>query len=360
MSTFFNRKIFRLFYGLLFLARISLTLPNLRSNQEPCNEDDILKASQAGAQFVTSSLHPSLPNYSQTLSPYAYFALHRCMRQTDSVQFSSLKADNIAMVIISTGSLIQRIRTQSSMWGKEASDAGARVHYFSETPDPLSDKLITVLENEDTKDLTKVGADHRSLRGLQYVLRKYSNDNLQWVYMADDDTYYDINELLALVRPFRTDVPVIISHQFRGRMRWTGTYDSHLSGGAGMLLSIAAANMISEALFTNNEQCHYKKANDVTISHCSRSLKIPQVHFHSMQPDWDSFSAMPSRALESHSELGGAVSAHRIVPVEWFKDSFEKLKKFFKPSMNHNGKGKTLCFDLRGGECKEKKSNGVN
>jgi hypothetical protein len=336
------------FFSISYLFFSTSSLPNLR-NTKPCDHDDIIEASQAGAHFVASSVHASLPNYSQTLSPHAYFTLHRCMRQ-----FSSLKADNIAMVIISNGALIQRVRTQSSMWGKDAADAGAHVFYFSESAEPTLGNLITVLDDEGAKGLTKVGADHRSLRGLQYVLRTLSNTSLEWIFMADDDTYYDINELLALARPFRSDLPVLISHQFRGRMRWTGTYDSHPSGGAGMLLSITAAKMIASAVYTDNDQCKYVQANDVTISRCSRSLKIPQVHFHSMQPDWDGFSAMPSHAIESHSELGGAVSAHRLVPVEWFKDAFEKLHQFFKPPIN-KAVGNKLCFDLRGGNCQQKK-----
>jgi hypothetical protein len=338
------------FFAFFTLLIFTTTSYSLYLRPQPCSEIEIEQAIQAGSLFVSSSLHTTLPNYSQTLSPSAYFGLHRCMREIDTSRFISLSASNFAMVIISTNSLIHRVHTQSSMWGKDAKEAGAHVYYFLEKPDETLGNLITVLDDEGAKGLTKVGADHRSLRGLQYVLRTLDDINLQWIYMADDDTYYEIRELVALVRPFRSEIPVIISHQFRGRMRWTGTYDSHSSGGAGMLISISAARLLAAALYT--DKCTYQRANDVTISHCSRKLKIPQVHFHSMQPDWDGFSAMPAHALSSYSELGGAVSAHRLVPTEWFTSALNNLNRFFKPKTPLIDK---LCFDLRSGQCNERK-----
>lgn len=284
-----------------------------------CDAAGVAAAADAARAWARSARHSSRSLISHTLTLSSLYALHPCLAGAHV----ATRAEHFAVSIMGSAAERERLVAHARSWGSVAVAAGAHVFYFSDEDEGAlgGAPALVRLNTSAALDPTLTGAQHRSLQGLQHVLK--AAPHARWYLMADDDTLYDIENAAAVVRHIESSVPVIVGHQFRGHMRWSGVYDSHPSGGGGMLLSAAAAHAISAALYS--DECPFDRANDLTVARCAYALDIPRVHHHGWQPDWDAFSYARPKALRSFSEMGGAVTYHRLLPFSDVEEVVHQL-----------------------------------
>lgn len=288
----------------------------------------VAAATEAVTAWARGARHHARPWYTNTLTRGVLFAQHRCACDTGR----PARVSDFAVVVMAASVAVERAVLQREFWAGRAERGGATVVMIADAP--YEGVNFTVLpppapgHGGNASDPGYTGAQHRSLRGLAYAVA--AHPSARWYWMVDDDTYYDVEEAAAAVRYINADVPVVVGYVFRGLLRFRVGHSSSISGGAGMLLSAAAARAISAAMYT--PACPFTGLNDMSLSRCAHALAIPLLHHDGFQPEFDSYSfAMDVMGRSSSSELGAAASTHRLMPTSFILAFLRDLLPAFKP-----------------------------
>lgn len=126
-------------------------------------------------------------------------------------------------------------------------------------------------------------AQHRTLQGLIHTMRSGLAGEALWVFLVDDDTYVNVHELPGFLVGWDSRVPLIFAHIWYGPEARGNDEGSWPSGGAGIVLSRRAADLLSVALYS--KVCPFFQLNDVTIGHCATRLGIPMIHSPMFDPE---------------------------------------------------------------------------
>jgi hypothetical protein len=238
------------------------------------------------------------------------------------------------LAVVVRGSAAHRDRTAVAQraGGRAAAAAGASLFYVADAPPPPGADSgvanVTVLGDALAREANYTGAQHRSLRGLLHAVG--AAPAARWFWLVDDDTYFDVGQAAALARRVDHRVPAVLGHLFRGMLRFAGVAPMcSVSGGAGMLLSAAAARALAGALYTPT--CPFYGLNDLTLSRCAYRLGIPLVHHDGFQPEFDGYIVHDLRGRHSLAELGGYLTAHRLVPTYFLTEALAALDAYVRP-----------------------------
>ena len=198
----------------------------------------VLAASNAVQTWATGARHPTIPFYSRTLTVGGIAALHQCA--TDL--YGDTQLSDFSIIIMGSAAKRDRLVTLRSGWGARVAAAGARSFVVSDVVDA---ELGTIVLS-GAGDPSYAGAQNRSLEGLRYAVRE--SPESRWYWMVDDDTYFNADEVLAIVRYIQWRIPIVMGHIFRGMLRFRNVAGSWPSGGAGMLLTRDAAHKLAGKL----------------------------------------------------------------------------------------------------------------
>ena len=219
--------------------------------------------------------HPDASYYVKSLTLSSLASLHEC--NTDYV--GDTTAADVVVVVMGSAVERERLVRMRKSWGARAARVGARIIVVSDTADPNVDSVVL----PGATDPSYAGAQNRSLMGLQHAVREAPS--ARWYWLVDDDTWFNVEEAVALVRYVQWRVPVVVGHIYRGVLRFKVFAGTWPSGGGGMLVSAAAARALSAALFSS--VCPYQGLNDVLIGRCAHELLIPLVHHTAFQPEME-------------------------------------------------------------------------
>ena len=157
-------------------------------------------------------------------------------------------------------------------------------------------------------------AQHRQLRGLVHALQRPEYAALPWVFFVDDDSWVNTRELPSLLHGWNVDAPFVLGHMWN-RPNWDPQH-TWPSGGAGMLLTRAAARLYADNLYT--PACPFDYSNDITLGRCAWSLKIALVHsllFDPGNPDSEHLRETSTfRRFNDNGGIRSVVVVHRTSP----------------------------------------------
>lgn len=233
-----------------------------------CSPDDIEAAVEAVRQHTFARRNKHVKHVYHTLTRAQLYAIHPCVTTRSDL----VTPRDFALAVMASSKHRKRLVNQQQSWGARASQLGVTIAYISDKADEEG-LSVTLLDDPHTRDPSYEGAQHRSLRGLQHILQLAPH--ARWFWMVDDDCFYDVEEAASVVRFINPAIPVIVGYVYRGHVRFSAEMRSTISGGAGMLLSRAAAQQIGAAIYT--PQCPFTGLNDITISRCAYNLNIPMV-----------------------------------------------------------------------------------
>jgi hypothetical protein len=153
-------------------------------------------------------------------------------------------------------------------------------------------------------------AQHRSLRGLAHALKNPDFVTFPWVLLVDDDSWVNTRELSSFLHGWNPVAPFLCGHIWNHP---SGEKHTWPSGGAGMLLTRAAANLLAESLYT--PACPFLGFNDVTIGRCLWSLGIALTHSALFHPEADHLNEGSSfRKFNDDGSIRSSLVIHRATP----------------------------------------------
>ena len=164
--------------------------------------------------------------------------------------------------------------------------------------DSASEHTITLPEIEGKTSYAD--AQHRQLRGMQWLLRQGLSSSLRWYILIDDDTWVHSPVLLRLLSSLESRFDPTREKIIVGNRWHSGVFN----GGAGLVLSSAGFSAIAKSLYT--PLCPFDKANDDTISFCVRNLG----GFHSIHSSL--FSWYPKEPIISYRDFMEMATMHSI------------------------------------------------
>jgi hypothetical protein len=164
--------------------------------------------------------------------------------------------------------------------------------------DSASEHTITLPEIEGKTSYAD--AQHRQLRGMQWLLRQGLSSSLRWYILIDDDTWVHSPVLLRMLSSLESRFDPTREKIILGNRWHSGVFN----GGAGLVLSSAGFSAIAESLYT--PLCPFDKANDDTISFCVRNLG----GFHSIHSSL--FSWYPKEPIISYRDFMEMATMHSI------------------------------------------------
>ena len=115
--------------------------------------------------------------------------------------------------------------------------------------DAASEHTITLPEIEGKK--TYADAQHRQLRGMQWLLQRGLPSTVRWYILIDDDTWVHLPVLLRLLSSLETRFEPTRERIILGNRWHSGVFN----GGAGIVLSSAGFAAIAESLY--GAQCPF-------------------------------------------------------------------------------------------------------
>ena len=145
------------------------------------------------------------------------------------------------------------------------------VYAFADEPDGIFIKTLESIRGKDTyRD-----AQHRQLRGSQWLVRAHPNITSQCSFFAfiDDDTWLNVEYFLRILY----EVEKIQVEGNFSRLALGFAYDmSQLNGGGAIVVSADLFKVMVPLFYTPD--CPFEKANDVTITNCAKSLNATVFH----------------------------------------------------------------------------------
>eukprot|EP00927_Polykrikos_kofoidii_P005185 TRINITY_DN12069_c0_g1_i1.p1 TRINITY_DN12069_c0_g1~~TRINITY_DN12069_c0_g1_i1.p1 ORF type:complete len:841 (-),score=108.64 TRINITY_DN12069_c0_g1_i1:494-2650(-) len=138
-------------------------------------------------------------------------------------------------------------------------------------------------------------------------------ERYKWVILADDDTFVNVELLVTFAARHDPLVPALFTYVLS---------DAHVlgydypCGGAGMLLSAAAYELVAPHLLT--PECPMLNFNDLTLGFCVHKHGIPLVHSHNMRCSPDLNRAM--RTGDNLMDIHRGVAVHRLPAFRSFSE----------------------------------------
>ena len=216
----------------------------------PCHQTHV-----GGSPFTTSTI----------------LRVHPCVRAfggSSRLASATLHMRDVLFVVMSGLLEIERLYAVRQTWGSLVPNVlaiGEANHRAS--------GMITL--DELAGKHTYNDAQHRSLLGLKHAVSLSAYRHCAWVVLVDDDTYVNVHELPGFLVGWDARLPLLFGHIWYGPEMRGKDEGAWPSGGAGIILSRRAAEMLSAALYT--ETCPFLGLNDVTLGHCATRLGIPMV-----------------------------------------------------------------------------------
>lgn len=160
----------------------------------------------------------------------------------------------------------------------------------------------------------------KPLFGLAHVMREPALSQKKWYVLVDDDTWINIPLLLDFLSKYNPEYPVMFGHVFDyGAMGPPYEVEPpYLQGGAGEVLSYAAASTLAPLLAT--DACPYANYSDTTIGRCAWANNVVTVH--SSQFSWLAPRTLWGDVNNERSygwplmpaHIGDAISFHYVPP----------------------------------------------
>ena len=154
-----------------------------------------------------------------------------------------------------------------------------------------------------------------------------------WVLLADDDTFIQVDALLDFIARYEPSVPALFGYILS---------DAHVlgydypCGGAGMLLSAGAYDVLASRLLGESSQCPLLAFNDLTLGFCAHSQGVPVIHHPGMHCAPDVNRAM--RPGENLLDIQKGVAVHRLIGFQSFTDlvgTLDMLKGQLQALLQH-------------------------
>jgi hypothetical protein len=219
----------------------------------PCHQTHV-----GGSPFTTSTI----------------LRVHPCVRSfgrgSSTMSDSTLHMDDVLFIVMSGLKEIERLYAVRETWGSLVPNVLA----IGEANHTASG-MITLDELAGKHSYSD--AQHRSLLGLRHGTTHGHYRHCNWVVLVDDDTYVNVHELPGFLVGWDFRLPLLFGHIWYGPEMRGKDEGAWPSGGAGIILSRRAAEMLSAALYTPT--CPFLGLNDVTLGHCATRLGIPMASF---------------------------------------------------------------------------------
>lgn len=154
-------------------------------------------------------------------------------------------------------------------------------------------------------------ANLRHLKSVHWLgrVKKGALENIDWIFMVDDDTFVSPPMLLMLLRKIPPALPLLLGHMWDSPPELKGL--AFPSGGAGMLFTKTAFKRLAVNLF--EPPCEMRIfLNDVTIGWCTAASNITKVHSLKFQPERTQVTTHYNPVIQDAGEM---ISIHRV--VEW-------------------------------------------
>lgn len=204
---------------------------------------------------------------------------------------------------------INRARAFRTTWGRNI-PADNVVVMGDEVDESVG--MITLPELRGKKSYDD--AQNRSLKALTYTMSNPKYDKFEWVFMVDDDTWVNTRALPGLLYGWDTRLPFMFAFVWHDPVGLKG--DTIPSGGAGMLMTRAAAKKLAAALFTPLCPAPAGAPNDKIIGECVRKLGIGLVHTNLLDPFATVAGEMQATFgwVDNHGDMRSMVTVHKAEP----------------------------------------------
>jgi hypothetical protein len=179
---------------------------------------------------------------------------------------SALSSNDVTFLVMSSSLNLARLEGVQRTWGSTAS----KIVYMGDEARNGMTTLPPLLGRGSRRD-----AQHRTLLGMKWIHQQERLNNSKWFALMDDDTFVNVKVLSHILQTLDSTVPFILGHVWDCCV----ARESELpftSGGAGIIMSKAAFDVIGPHLYT--EMCPFVTANDVTIGLCAKKLGVLQIH----------------------------------------------------------------------------------
>lgn len=226
--------------------------------------------------------------------------LHRCIRNSNHMW--DAEHDILFLVMGSSRNLNRSISVRST-WARKLN----HVLIYGDVHEASVD-MITLPELEGKSSY--LDAQHRQLKGLIHALSLPEYGNLSWVFLVDDDTWINTRELSNFLYGWNPGVPILFGYILKNA--WWNFKRTWPSGGAGMLLSRAAAELLASSLYTS--KCPFDQLNDLTIGRCAWTLGIALTHSPLFNPSSEHFIRGP-RSFCDDKYLKSDLTSHFVSPT---------------------------------------------
>ena len=205
---------------------------------------------------------------------------------------STLEPKDVLFIVMASAKNIGRAWLMVEMWLRWTN---GNFFIFTETTN-ASVPMISLPELQNKT--TKADAQHRQLRGSQWLMKNRSDlvKKTKWFMFVDDDTWVNVPALLSYLQLF--DHRVSLSLGYLWDDLWISDWSFH-SGGAGVVFSQPAFVSVVPAMYS--AVCPFAGTNDVTWMRCEKRKGVTKIHSDRFSPD----------AVPLHGEF------QRLLPVRY-------------------------------------------
>ena len=208
----------------------------------------------------------------------------------------------VTFVVMASSVNMQRHVSQRLTWMRHI----PHIYAFSD-----ADTTYTMTLPELVGKTTWLDAQHRQLRGMQWLLRQ-DTPLTRWYVLVDDDTWVHVPMLLTYLGLLQHNKSLISGYRHK-----SGVFN----GGAGIVLSQRAFQRIARALYT--PQCPIEVTNDNTVSHCAERLgAFTFIHstLFSFYPSW----------ITAADDFIDKVSVHPVKDAVLMREMTREIEKHFQ------------------------------
>lgn len=179
---------------------------------------------------------------------------------------SPLSSDDVTFLVMSSSVNLPRLHGVQRTWGSTAS----KIVYMGDEAIHGMTTLPSLQGRGSRRD-----AQHRTLLGMKWIHQQAHLNSSKWFALMDDDTFVNVKVLSHILQTLDSSVPFMLGHVWDCCVA-RGAELPFTSGGAGIIVSKAAFDMIVPHLYT--EICPFVTANDVTLGLCAKRLGVLQIH----------------------------------------------------------------------------------
>lgn len=141
-------------------------------------------------------------------------------------------------------------------------------------------KILFMSSKEDVNlpaiklENVKEGRDElwgKTREAFRYIWENYKDDEFDWFYKADDDTYAIMENMRYLLSAYNTSDPLWFGYKYKHEVR-----QGFFSGGPGYILSKEALKRFAEIGYNDSRKCRpdHHGEEDVEMGKCMENLKV--------------------------------------------------------------------------------------